>query len=62
MEEHERIVADEQAKEYAELLKIRTNLMEKISQWDTKLTESKENIRQAIHNDAEKQIKEIQGK
>jgi len=62
MEEHERIVADEQAKEYAELLKIRTNLMEKISQWDTKLTESKENIRQAIHNDAEKQIKEVQGK
>jgi hypothetical protein len=62
MDEHERILANEQAKEYAELIKIRENLIEKISQWDKKLTESKENIRQAIHNDAEKQIKEIQGR
>lgn len=62
MDEHERMLANEQAKEYAELRKIRENLGEKISQWDPKLTESKEHIRQAIHNDVEKQIKEIHGK
>jgi hypothetical protein len=61
MDEHERSLADEQAKEYAELLKIRENLVEKMSQWDKKLHESKENVRQTIHTDAEKQIKEIQG-
>jgi len=62
MDEHERIIANEQAKDYAELIKIRENLIQKLSQWDPKLTESKEHIHQAIHNDAEKQIKEIQGK
>ena len=62
MDEHERNLANEQAKEYAELLKIRENLTEKLSEWDKKLNESKENIRQTIHDDAEKQIKEIQGK
>lgn len=62
MDEHERNLANEQAKEYAELIKIRDNLTEKLSHWDNKLNESKENIRQSIHNDAEKQIKEIQGK
>jgi hypothetical protein len=61
MDEHERNLATEQAKEYAELLKIRDNLKEKISHWDKKLDESKESIHQLIHNDAEKQIKEIQG-
>ncbi len=61
MDEHERIVVNEQTKDYAELIKIRENLNEKISQWDMKLTESKEQIHQIIHNDAEKQIKEIQG-
>jgi len=61
MDEHERLVANEQAKDYAELLKIRENLNEKMSHWDTKLTESKENIRHSIHNDAEKQTKEIHG-
>ncbi|CAF5061690.1 unnamed protein product, partial [Rotaria sp. Silwood1] len=60
MDEHERNLANEQAKEYAELIKIRDNLIEKLSHWDNKLNESKENIRQLIHNDAEKQIKEIQ--
>ncbi|CAF0944325.1 unnamed protein product [Rotaria sordida] len=60
MDEHERNLANQQAKEYAELIKIRDNLTEKLSQWDNKLNESKENIRQSIHNDAEKQIKEIQ--
>ncbi len=61
MDEHERNLANEQAKEYAELLKIRENLSEKMLQWDKKLNESKETIHQSIHNDAEKQIKEIQG-
>jgi hypothetical protein len=61
MDEHERLVANEQAKDYAELLKIRENLNEKMSHWDTKLTESKENIRHSIHNDVEKQTKEIHG-
>ena len=62
MNEHERTVADEQAKEYAELHKIRNYLMEKMSHWDKNLNDSKEHARQAIHHDAEKQIKEIQGK
>lgn len=62
MNEHERTLADEQAKEYAELDKIRDNLMEKMSHWDKNLNESKEQARQAIHDDAEKQIKAIQGK
>jgi hypothetical protein len=62
MDDHERMLADEQAKEYAELVKIRENLIEKMSHWDTKLTESKEHIHHAIHHDAEQQIKEIQGK
>ena len=62
MNEHERTLADEQAKEYAELQKIRNHLMDKMSHWDENLNESKEAVRQAIHNDAEKQIKEIQGK
>lgn len=61
MEEHERMLAHEQAKDYAELSKIRDNLGEKISHWDTKLTESKEHVRQAIQQDAEKQTKEIRG-
>jgi hypothetical protein len=61
MDEHERMVANEQAKDYAELVKLRGNLHEKISQWDTKLTESKEHVRHSIHHDAEKQMKEIQG-
>jgi vacuolar-type H+-ATPase subunit H len=61
MDEHERNVADEHAKEYAELVKIRDNLNQKITQWDKKLTESKDNIRKTIQNDAEKQIKEIKG-
>jgi len=62
MDDHERILATEQAKDYAELVKIRNTLTERISQWDKKLTDSKETIQQTIHNDAEKQIKEIQGK
>ncbi|CAF2498294.1 unnamed protein product [Rotaria sp. Silwood2] len=60
MDEHERNLTNEQAKEYAELIKIRDNLTEKLSQWDNKLNESKENICHLIYNDAEKQIKEIQ--
>ncbi|CAF4266447.1 unnamed protein product, partial [Rotaria sp. Silwood2] len=60
MNEHEQNIVDEQKKEYSELIKIRDNLKEKISQWDKKLTESKENIRKTIEIDAEKQIKEIQ--
>ncbi|CAF0885184.1 unnamed protein product [Rotaria sp. Silwood1] len=60
MNEHEENIANEQAKEYSELVKIRDNLNEKISQWNNKLTESKENIRKMIQVDAEKQIKEIQ--
>ena len=62
MDEHERILANEQAKDYAELTKIRGDLTDKLAHWDEKLTESKEHARQAIHSDAEKQIKEIQGK
>jgi hypothetical protein len=61
MDEHERIVANEQAKDYAELVKIRGHLHEQVSHWDTKLTESKEHVRQSIRQDAEKQMKEIQG-
>ncbi|CAF1106046.1 unnamed protein product [Rotaria sordida] len=60
MNEHEQSIADEQIKEYSELIKIRDKLNEKISQWDKKLTESKENIRKTIQIDVEKQIKEIQ--
>jgi len=62
MDEHERNIADEQAKEYAELVKIRDNLNQKMSQWDKKLTESKDHIRKTIQTDAEKQMKEIKGK
>lgn len=61
MNEHERTLADEQAKEYAELQKIRNQLIEKLSQWDQNLNESKDAVRKAIRSDAEKQIKEIQG-
>ncbi|CAF3327008.1 unnamed protein product [Rotaria socialis] len=60
MDEHEKTLANEQAKEYADLVKIRENLTEKLSQWDNKLDQSKENIRELIHKDAEKHIKEIQ--
>lgn len=62
MDEHERNIADEHAKEYAELVKIRDNLNQKMSQWDKKLTESKDHIRKTIQTDAEKQMKEIKGK
>jgi hypothetical protein len=62
MDEHERNLADEHAKEYAELVKIRDQLHQKISQWDKKLTESKDHIRKTIQTDAEKQTKEIKGK
>jgi vacuolar-type H+-ATPase subunit H len=62
MDEHARSIADEHAKEYAELVKIRDNLHQKMSQWDKKLTESKDNIRKSIQNDAERQVKEIKGK
>jgi hypothetical protein len=61
MNDHERTVADEQAKENAELHKIRDDLTKKMSNWDNKLNESKESARKAIHLDAEKQRKEIQG-
>ena len=61
MDEHERNVAEEHAKEYAELVKIRDHVQQKLSQWDKKLTESKENIRKTIQSDAEKQMKEIKG-
>ena len=60
--EHEQNLIDEHTKTHAELLKIRENLKEKLSQWDYKLNELKENIRQSIHNNTEKQIKEIQGR
>jgi hypothetical protein len=62
MDEHEQNIANEHAKEYAELVKIRDNLNEKLSQWDTKLAESKDHIRKTIQIDAEKQMKEIKGK
>lgn len=62
MDEHERMLVNEQAKDYAELQKIRENLREKLSHWDPQLTESKEHVRQAIHQDAEKHMKEIRGK
>jgi hypothetical protein len=62
MDEHERNIADEQAKEYGELVKIRDNLKHKLSEWDKHLTESKDNIRKTIETDAEKQMKDIKGK
>lgn len=61
MDEHERNIADEHAKEYAELIKIRDNVNQKMSHWDKKLTDSKENVRKIIQNDAEKHMKEIKG-
>lgn len=61
MDQHEQMINSEQAKEYAELLKIRETLMEKLTEWDNKLNESKEDVRKKIHKDAEKQIKDIQG-
>lgn len=62
MNEHEQYMAGEHTKEHSELLKIRNNLNERISEWDKKLTESKDNIQKTIQNDVEKQIKVIQGK
>jgi len=59
MEEHERTLADENAKEYEELVKIRDNLMEKMTQWDKTLTETREQIRKNIQIDVNKQMKEI---
>ena len=62
MDEHERNLANEQAKDYAELHKIRETLVEKMTHWDKNLNESKDHVRQAIRTDAEKQIKEIEGR
>jgi hypothetical protein len=62
MDDHARVIAAEHGKEYAELIEIRDNLNEKISHWDKKLIELRNNIHSTVQTDAEKQIKEIKGK
>lgn len=62
MNEHEQSITYEQTKEYIELVKIRDNLNERLSEWDKQITELKDVIRRQIQIDAEKQIKEIEGK
>jgi hypothetical protein len=62
MDEHKQNQVNEHAKEYAELIKIRDNLTQKISEWDKHLTESKDDIRKTIQIDAEKQMKDIKGR